>query len=162
MLVRIRDYTLDDIQDGIKLLLERGAHSPEVRQHAINITYDKQDKISTIYDWIKHNVSYVPDPIGAGGEEIELFTSPVKMIRDYNLGLRPAEDCDGQAILATSLYRAIGTRANVVIIDSVGNGLDHAYSRVWSDGLNDWVNCDPSSQYPLGWSFSYRNRIIVE
>ncbi len=162
MLIRIKNYGLNDIINGIKFLLDRAAHSPEVRQFAIQITYDKQDKISAVYDFVKTHVSYVPDPILSGGDEIELFTSPVKMVRDYSQGMILAEDCDGIAIFITSLYQAIGIRANVVIIDSIGNGLDHAYCQVWSDRLNQFVNCDPSSSYPLGWEISYKEKIIVD
>ena len=161
MLIRIKNYSVDDIENSIRFLLDRASNSSEVRQHAVNITHDQPDKIAEIFDWIKQNVSYVPDPIGTGGEEIELFISPVKQVKDYQQGLRPAGDCDDLALLATSLYRAIGIRANVIIIDSVGNGFDHAYCRVWSDKLNDWINCDPSGDYPLGWVYSYTRKITV-
>ena len=159
MIIRIRNYGIKDIEDSIKFLLDRAAHSPEVRQHAINIIYDKQDKIGSIYDWIKSSVSYVPDPITNG--EIELFISPIKQVKDYGAGLRPSGDCDDMALLATALYRAIAIRSNVIIIDSIGEGLDHAYSRVWSDKLNQYINCDPSSDYPLGWAIPYKKQIII-
>ena len=162
MLEVIRNYNTDDIIGGMKYLLDKASKSEEVRQHAINITSEHQDKIGAVFDWIKQNVSYVPDPLGAKGEDIELFTSPVRMVRDYNQGKALAGDCDDMAILATALYRAIGIRANVVIIDSAGSGLDHAYCRVWSDKLNQYMNCDPSSDYPLGWEIQYKERIVVE
>jgi len=161
MLIRIKNYTIQDITDSITFLLDRAAHSPEVRQHAIQITYDKQDKIGAVHDWIKQNVSYVPDPIQSEGE-IELFISPIKQVKDYAQGLRPSGDCDDMALLATALYRAIGIRANVIIIDSVGNGLDHAFCQVWSDKLNQFVNSDPSGEYPPGWEISYHNKIVIE
>lgn len=161
MLVRIKNYTVSDIEDSIKFLLDRAAQSPEVRQHAIQITHDKQDKISAVYDWIKQSISYIPDPMGAEGEEIELFISPVRLVKDYNLGLKSGGDCDDHAILATSLYRAIGIRSNVVIIDSAGNGLDHAFSEVWSDKIQDWISVDTTSTYPIGWSFPYKDKIVV-
>ena len=162
MLIKIANYNLSDIEDSVKFLLDRAANSPEVRDLAIQITHDKQDKIKAVYDWVKSSVAYVPDPVSEGGEEIELFTSPVKLVRDYKAGNPIGEDCDGQAILATSLYRSIGIRANVVIIDSAGNGLDHAYCQVWSDKLSKYINCDPTSAYPLGWDFSYKSKIIVD
>ena len=160
MIIRISNYGIEDIKDSVKFLLDRASHSPEVRQLAVQITYDKQDKIAAVYDWIKSSVSYVPDPVTNG--EIELFISPVKQARDYAQGLRPSGDCDDQAILATALYRAIGIRSNVVIIDSIGNGLDHAYCQVWSDKLNQFVSCDPSGDYPLGWEILYKSRVIVD
>ena len=161
MLIRIQNYTIDNIRDGIKFLLDRAAHSPEVRQHAVTITYDKEDKIAGVFDWIKSSMSYVPDPVLGDDGEIELFISPIKQVRDYNSGVRPSGDCDDMALLSTALYRAIGIRSNVIIIDSIGNGLDHAYSRAFSDKLNDWVSVDPSSHLPLGWDILYKEKIIV-
>lgn len=157
MLVRIRDYNTQDIIDGIKLLLDRAAHSEEVRTLAVQLTHDRQDKIAAIYDWIKQNVSYVPDPI-----DIELFISPIKQVKDYNSGLGIAGDCDDMAILATSLYRAIGIKSNVVLYNLNGQGLDHAASRAWSDKINQWIIVDPSSEFPLGWGFPFYTRLIVD
>lgn len=161
MITVIRDYNLQDIKSSIQYLLDKASKSEEVRQLAIEITY-QQDKISSIYDWVKGHVSYVPDPRSEGGEEIELFTSPVKMVKDYNEGKALGGDCDDMALLTTALYRAIGIKSSVVIIDSIGQGLDHAFCRVWSGELGSWVNSDPSSDYPLGWALSYKERIIVE
>jgi len=159
MLIRIKNYNLQDITDGIKFLLDRSVRSPEVRQLALDIS-DKDDKISAIYDWVKFNLRYVPDPV-SGEDEIELFISPIKQVRDYRQRLSICGDCDDNALLATALYQAIGIRSNVVIIDSVGNGFDHAFSQAWSDKLQDWVDIDPTSKYPLCWKLSYKDRIIV-
>ena len=162
MLIRIQNYSISDLENGIKFLLDRAAHSPEVRQHAVTITYDKEDKISAIYDWIKSSVSYIPDPIGTGGEETELFISPIKQVKDYQQGLRPSGDCDDHALLSCSLFRSIGIKSNVIIIDSIGNGLDHAYSQTYSDKLGKFVSVDTTSDYPLGWELPYKEKIIVD
>ena len=93
MLIRIKNYNMSDIIASVKFLLDRAAHSQEVRQQAIQITYDKQDNISSIYDWVKSCVSYISDPIGTGNDEIELFISPIKMVKDFQSGLRLSGDC---------------------------------------------------------------------
>ena len=159
VLRRIQNYSLDDVKDSIKYLLDRASESLEVRTLAIGITAGKPDPVAAIYDFIKQNVSYIPDPVSNG--HIELFTSPIRMVRDYRAGIPIGEDCDGMAILATALYRSIGIRANVVLIDVGGNGLDHAYCQAYSDTLNDWVSVDPSSQFPLGWDIKYHDKVVV-
>ena len=161
MIKVIGNYTFSDIKASILHLLDLAAKSPEFRQHAIEITFQSQDKISAIYDWVKENVSYISDPIGATGHEIELFISPVLMVEDFSKGLRPAGDCDDHAILTTALYRAIGMQSNVVLVD-FGRGIEHAYCRVKSSELNEWVVADTSSETPLGWIYKEkRGEVIV-
>jgi transglutaminase-like putative cysteine protease len=157
----IKKYTLGDVKSSILLLLDRASKSPEVRQMAIQITYTEQDKISAIYNWVKQNVSYIPDPIGPTGEEIELFVSPVKMVNDYNQGLRPGGDCDDHALLDTALFRAIGFRSNVVLMNSAGQGIDHAYCRVYSEKLSRWLRCDTSVNTPLAWDYPGRFEVAI-
>lgn len=155
-LLRIRNANLQDIKNGIQYLLSQSSASSEVRELSLSIVQNKADRIAAIYDWIKANVPYVPDPLNK-----ELFTSPVKIARDYKAGLPIGEDCDGMAILATALYRSIGIEAKVVLIDQAGDGLDHAYCQAMSDKLG-WVNVDPSSpDIPLGWTVPFINRKIV-
>ncbi len=160
MITVIQNYDIDDIVSSIKYLLDKSSKCGEVRQLAVQITYAQQDKIAGIYDWIKSSVSYVPDLVTNG--DIELFTSPVRLVKDYNQGIAIGEDCDGMAILATSLYRAIGIKSNVVIIDSVGNGLDHAYCQAWCDKLEQFISVDPSSNNPLGWELVYKEKVIID
>lgn len=133
----------------------------EVRQLAVDITGESQDKVGAIFDFVKANVAYVPDPIGPSGQEIELFISPVRMVTDYNVGIRIAGDCDDHAILFTALCRAVGIPCSVVLTDTTGGGLDHAYSRVFSKKLRRWICADTASNAPLGWQYSHAQQIIV-
>ncbi len=151
---------MQDVLDGIRFQLDRGIKSMDVRDLAISITYDKQDKIFAIYHWVKQNVQYVSDPIRPDGH-IELFISPVRLVKDHKLGKIVGEDCDGHAILITSLYRSIGINSRVVLIDSRGDGLDHAYSEVWSDKLGEWLSADTTAEYPLGWIVQGHGKVIV-
>ena len=157
MIKVIQNYSLGDVKDSIRYLLDKASQSPEVREHAINITLSSQDKLSAIYDWVRNTVSYTPDPI-----DIELFTSPVKMVKDYNNGISLVEDCDGIALLSTALCRAIGIRANVVLVDIDGSGLSHAYCEAWSDKFEGWIAIDPSSEYPLGWIFRFKEKNVID
>jgi len=151
MLTIIRNYDLEDVKRGMNYLLDKASQSEEVRQLAVNIIDNKPDSIAAIYDWVRDNVRYTPDPI-----LIELLTSPVRMVNDYLQGKPLAEDCDGIAILITALCRSIGIQSSVVLLDTKGEGLDHAISQVHSD--IGWVSVDASdSIHPLGWSISYYN-----
>ncbi len=161
MLTVIRDYTLQDIETGITYLLGKAVETPEVRTLAVAIIYESQDPISAIYEWVKVHVKYVPDPV-SGSDTIELFISPVRMVKDFNAGMTIAGDCDDLALLTTALYRSIGIPANVVLVDQDGDGLDHAYCVVWSDKLNQWINSDPSApELPLGWELQLASKITV-
>lgn len=154
-MIRIQNYGLGDIKKGIRYLLDKAAESPDVRQLAIEVTQDKEDQIAAIYDWIKDNVKYIPDP-----DQIELFISPVRMVNEYRKGMLLGGDCDDMAILAAALYRSIGIPANVILIDSTGGGLNHAFCQVRSNKLG-WTNCDPSAPLPIGWEVQYYEKIVV-
>jgi transglutaminase-like putative cysteine protease len=160
MIIRINNFTIQDIIAGTKFLIDKGVHSPDVRQFALEIVNNKEP-ITAVYDWVKANMSYVSDP-KTSTTEIELFISPVVLINDFLNGKSIGGDCDDMGILTTTLYNCIGLRSNLVIIDSNGSGYDHAYSRVWSDKLNDWLNVDPSSKFPVGWVYNFKSCIIVE
>ena len=130
MLTTISNYTLDDIRKSINYLLDKAKQEPRVRELAVGIISDKPDPIAAVYDWVKTNVKYVPDPV-----KTELFISPVKMVNDFYEGKQLAEDCDGMAILAVALYRSVGIESNVVIFDTKGEGYDHAIAQAYSDKL---------------------------
>ena len=160
MITRIQNYSLSDIRDGLKYLLDKAADSQEVRQLAIEITADNQDPIAAIYDFVRNTVRYIPDPVANG--QMELFISPVRMVKDYRSGMVLGGDCDDQALLTTALLRSIGIRANVVLIDQTGNGLDHAFCQAYSDKLGTWVSVDASApQVPLGWEIRYQSKIVI-
>lgn len=160
MITIIKNYSMQDIKNSIHLLLELSAHSPLVRNHAIMITSNQDDKISAIYNWVKDNVVYVSDPIGPDGD-IELFISPVKQIEWYNEGKKLAGDCDDHALLSTALYRAIGIQSRILLIDSIGNGIDHAYCEVWSSQLSMYVSADTTAKFPFGWVIPSRQTIVI-
>jgi len=156
MITVIKNYSIQDITDNIRRILGVASHAPEVRRLAIQITSDREDKITAICDWVKQHIQYVPDPTS-----IELFVSPIRIVNDYYECKTIGEDCDGHAILVTALYRSIGIDSHVVLIDSAGNGLDHAFSEVWSEKLNCWINVDTTSEYPIGWVYQYSQRIVI-
>jgi len=151
-MITILPDNLGTIKESIKYLLDKASQSEEVRALAIEVTVD-QDKIAAIYNFARSNIRYTPDPI-----DMELFTSPVRMVNEYRQGKILAEDCDGIAIFVTALYRAIGLQSNVVLLGLTSRELDHAVSQVYSDILNRWILVDA---VPLGWEISYVEKIIV-
>lgn len=160
MITIIRDYTLTDIISSMQYLLANASHSAELRSLAIQITDDKQDKIVAIYNFMKTEATYLPDPLGNNGQ-IELFISPVKLVEDYTKGIRPSGDCDDMALLTTAFYRSLSIPSHIVLVDCIGQGLDHAFCTVWSERLQQWIDIDPTTDYPLGWIHSHSKRILV-
>lgn len=160
MLTLIQNYNMNDVVASMQLLLEQSSHSTEVRDLAVEITAGTPSPINAIFNWIKKNVNYVSDPVRVDGI-IELFISPVRMVQDYKAGKTLGGDCDDQSLLATALYRAIGMPSNVVLLNQVGRGYDHAVSRVYSEKLTDFIMVDPTADLPLGWrEFSVESKII--
>jgi len=155
MITVIADYNLSDIKESIKYLLNKAARDENVRGLALSISNNKP--IESIYDWALFNIKYTPDPY-----QVELFTSPVRLVNDYYRGNPLHEDCDGISIMVTSLYRAVGLKSNVVLLDTEGKGLDHAISQVYSDRLSRFLMIDAStSKIPLGWEIKYNQRVVI-
>lgn len=167
MITRKQNYSMQDVKDGLQLLLKLSTDSSIVKSHAINIISGNNDSILAIYNWVKQNVSYVPDIDGAKQfsndttNVTELFISPVKQIEYYNEGKAIFGDCDDHALLTTALYRSLGIRSNIVIIDTVNMGFDHAYSQVWSDRLHQYVSADTTAKYPFGWVIPSYQTIFI-
>ena len=162
MITKMRNYDLVDVKNGLRNYLHKASEDESVRQLAINIVGKGTDPIAAIFDWVKENVRYVPDPIGESGDETELIISPIKMVSMYSEGNSIAGDCDDIALLTASLYRSIGIPANITIMDTKGEGYDHAVCKVYSDKLSEWLTVDASSRYPLGWEESYIKSSIID
>ena len=159
MLTIISNFTLDDVKSSINHLLEKSSQDEKIRELSTAIVANKPDPIAAIFDWVKGNVTYTPDPEGVEGP-IELFISPARMVKDFNQGKPLAGDCDDMALLTTALCRSIGIKANIVLLDIKGQGIDHAITQAYSDKLG-WINLDPSSEPPLGWELKYYQKVVV-
>lgn len=147
-----KNTTFQDLVSAVNYLLGVANNSPEVKQLATQITTGTDDPIRAIYDFVWDNMYYVPDP-----EDSELFTSPVKLIRDYNQGASMQGDCDDFAIFITALFRAINLNSHVSFVSEKNNDYDHAISEVWSDSLGQFIQIDTSTskKLPLGWYTQY-------
>lgn len=157
MITDIKNYNFADIVFSIKNLLSKSMYDENIRQLAVEIKSKSDDPVSGIFDWVSDNILYVPDPNG-----IELFISPVRMIKDYNEGKQPGGDCDDIALLTVALLRSIGVKSHVSIVDVKGSGWDHAIAVAYSERLGKEIFVDPTSSKPLGWIDKYIKRYDVE
>lgn len=81
---------------------------------------DVMFKIITIGEWVSLNIKYISDPY-----KIEYITNPKETLKVK------AGDCDDFAVLLASLYRAVGLRTAVALIDTDKSGtVDHATALV--------------------------------
>ena len=159
MITVIQNHTLQDIVDGARYLLDKAAHSEDVRRLALDIS--PNGNIEPIYDWVKEHLSYVPDPVLPDGGFIELFISPDRMAKDYYAGHQIGGDCDDHSLLVTSLSRSVGLNANMVLLDICGGGYDHAVSEVYSEQFGEYIMVDTSSDVPLGWYEANYARLVI-
>ena len=151
----IRNYGMPEIISSMRRMLTEASHDTDLRELAVSIV--RGNPSNDIYDWVKVNVQYVPDPI-----DVELFQHPSRIVRDYRAGKELSGDCDDIAMLTVAMLQAVGVKSRIVLIDTAGNGLDHAVAQAWSDKLNDWLFLDPSTdRVPYGWHEKYHSIVIV-
>ena len=86
MITIIQSYNLEDVERELKRMLEEGSKLPEIRQLALQVSL-QDDQVSAIYDFVKANIRYQPDPY-----QVELFIHPRKMTEFYYQGIG-AGDC---------------------------------------------------------------------
>ncbi len=158
MISNIKNYTLDDVKRSIREFEELASQSEDVRALAVQITSGKINSVAAIYDWVKANVKYTPDP-----DEIELFIAPTKLVSDWNNHVPLAGDCDDIAMLVVALLRAVGVKTDVVLLDTTGGGPNHALAVVHSEVLGKDIMVDASTdEVPLGWDIPYLTRVDIK
>jgi len=80
---------------------------------------DKMFKIIAIASWVSENIRYISDPY-----KLEYVASPIETLRIK------AGDCDDFAVLLASMYRAVGIRSAVGLIDTRSMDADHGTALV--------------------------------
>ena len=153
MITIFKDYNIEDIKRELKRLKEEGCRSVEVRDLAIEITRNGKSQVEAVFDFVKENVRYVPDP-----NQIELFIHPKRMVQLYRQG-NAAGDCDDHALFTASLLCSIGHETRILILDIQGGGYDHAMAQALVD--DNWMNLDTSSRYPLGWQEKSYSKVVI-
>ncbi|WP_317894645.1 transglutaminase-like domain-containing protein [Pyrofollis japonicus] len=109
----IIDASLCLLNNGSEKALVRVAVSASLPR---NITNDPVYKVLAIALWARDNLRYVSDPRG-----LEYVASPDETLKTMS------GDCDDFAVLLASMYRAVGLRAGVALVDTSGDHVpDHA------------------------------------
>jgi len=139
-------------------MLSDGIANPLVKQMAEIAVAGKSDQIASIYDFVKANFGYIPDP-----ENMELFIAPKRMAESYfEGGSINAFDCDDHSLLNASLLGSLGYQTRIAIVDSdFDDRWDHAVCEVFSPSLNDWIVVDTTDKYPLGWTFEVGKKDLI-
>jgi transglutaminase-like putative cysteine protease len=134
---------------------QEGAADPVVITLAQNIV--KSNPARDIYDWVKANMKYVPDPV-----DTELFYHPRLLVQEYHKEMPIQGDCDDMAMFTYALLTAAGVRARIVLLGINGSEPDHASAQIWSENLQEWIFCDTStSVYPFGWNEKYVSMEVI-
>ena len=153
----IENAGLDDITGVMSRMLREGSCHPMVRALAERAIEESPGKSreAAIYDFVKNNLDYVPDPI-----DTELFVHPKKIAKDFFDGKKRVGDCDDHALLVSAMLNSIGTKSRIALIDVEGQGLDHALAQADLEELG-WTNFDTTTSKPLGWEIKSHSTVHV-
>ena len=141
-------------------MLQEASERQDVRNYALAITSGQEDQISAVYNSVKEKVRYQPDPAYN-----ELFIAPHRMIEmikadEANGTKNAAGDCDDIGLFCAALYRVLGYKSVIVILDQDG-GWNHAASEVYSEKIEEWIFIDPTSPLPKGMIPEFNKRMEI-
>ncbi len=151
-LIVFDNYSMQEIIAGLRYFIAKSQASPEVQQLAWEIIQGKPDPLVAIFDWVKTNVKYTPDP-----DKLELFISPVLQAEKFRAGEPLYGDCDDISLMMCSLLLPLGIPSRYMILDTRNAGWDHAVAEV--DAGNGFFMLDPSSPLPPGWQETFYRRV---
>ena len=79
---------------------------------------------------------------------------------EFVAGNIAVRNCDDFALLTAAMYGSLGHQSRVLIVDSQGNGLDHALASVETN--IGFINADTTSMNPLGWVRNFGQTVVIE
>lgn len=126
-------------------LVNSGKIDPLIRQAAMSIVYlqpekDAYSEALAIFNHVQNNIRYVADVYG-----VETIATAAKTLQGQG------GDCDDKSILLASLLEAIGYPTRFVVAGySTPGSVEHVYVQIYLD--DEWVDCDATEPYPMGWS----------
>lgn len=157
-LIMLGEETSNKIEYAIHYFLNKAKTDPDIQSLALQITDGSDDKIRSIYDFLRTNLRYVTDHAN-----VDFFVSPIFLVKKYTKGLAIRGDCEEFAMMAVALATAVGMKARVVIVAQTPEGYDHAIAEIWSDKLQRYVQVDASTgNVPLGWQTTYIMSMPIE
>lgn len=129
----------------MRQLVRAGRVDPAIRRAATSITYlapakDETAELSALFEHVQSAIRYTRDVL-----DVETLSTAVKTL------LGRVGDCDDQTVLLCALCEAVGypTRFVVAGYDAPGV-LEHVYCQVFAN--DQWIDCDPTEDYPMGWA----------
>ena len=130
-----------------------GIEGPQTRHLAESVIRNKANSIVAIFNYVRENLPYVPDPT-VGFRQAERLVNPEQFSYDLLRGVSRCEDCDGHSVLIAALGGSVGIPSRIALIDSNFDGeLDYAVAQLWSDKIG-WINVGTTSDLPLGWKYN--------
>lgn len=136
-------------------LVNSGKVDPVIRQAAMSIVYltpekDAYSEALALFDHVQNRIRYVADVYG-----VETLATAAKTLQGKG------GDCDDKSVLLGALFEAIGYATRFVVAGySTPGVVEHVYLQVCLDG--EWVDCDATEPYPMGWSGPDAVTIYIE
>ena len=144
----IQNADWNTVATELRRMLDDGIRSQVVRSKALQVS-EEGDEVASIFEWIKDRYRYTPDPYGR-----ELFTSPAKLLEQYESSGVIAEDCDSASLLIAAMLGSIGKETKLVF---VGNDeIEHIIAVV--NTPHGRIDLDLTTSNPLGWVQPYQIR----
>lgn len=125
----------------MKRITEKGKRNIEIRQTALNLVCDRNQKdfigeIKAVHQFVRDHIRYVKDIKG-----VETLQSPMKTI-EISQG-----DCDDKTMLVCALLESIGHQCRIVAV-GFGAGFSHVYPEVRIN--RKWIPVETTEPWPLG------------
>lgn len=126
---------------------DRGRTKPQVRQFLTNVVLkSRRDNdilahIHTILQFVKDNMTYLPDPEGS-----EFVTDPIRYMQLIAAGQRPYGDCDDHVLVLASLLIAAGIKARVAAVRLKPNDTLYNHVIVVIPLNGAWMQLDPCAK----------------
>ncbi len=106
---------------------------------------DDYGATKAIFNWVKENVRYTPDPISTEKKDtVELVRHPEVIVK-HRIG-----DCDDMAILLSSMLLSAGIPSKFRTVKTTSDNFTHVY--VMAKIRGNWYALDPTISYSyIGW-----------
>lgn len=129
----------------MRQLVNAARLDPQLRQVATSAVFLKPQKdelaeVTTLFNLVQSQIRYTGDV-----NNVETLQTP-----QITLASRIG-DCDDMTSLLCTLFECIGYPTRFVVA-GYGGSLDfsHVYAQVFAAG--DWIDCDATEPYPIGWA----------
>lgn len=129
---------------AMRAFVDADTASLPIIQAAVSTIYttpprDQFAEVNALFEMVRSGIRYTKDAWG-----VETLARPATTLA------RRVGDCDDMATLFATLCQSVGYPARFVVVGFDDSGeFDHVYVEVCING--QWVACDTTEQYPMGW-----------